>query len=140
MPTDAGISIHREWLLIGLRTDWTVGGTTYPAGTLLATDYDDFLAGTAELRVVFEPDEHTSLHSYAWTRDRLILSRCVDVASRVDIVTPGTWTREPVAGTAAPTPTPWSVDADEYGDEFFLDSSGFDIARRACCGGTPAAS
>ena len=41
--------MHREWLLIELRTDWTVGGTTYPAGSLLAADYDEFLAGTARI-------------------------------------------------------------------------------------------
>ena len=68
------------------------------AGSLLAADYDEFLAGTAELSVVFEPDAHTSLHQYAWTRDRLLLVTLADVASRVEIVTPGTWTREPVAG------------------------------------------
>ena len=48
--------------------------------------------------MVFEPDEHTCLHQYAWTRDRLLLVTLADVASRVEIVTPGTWQREPVAG------------------------------------------
>ena len=85
--------LHREWLLIRPRTDWAVGRTTYPAGSLLAANYDEFLAGTAELSVVFEPDEHTSLEHYAWTRDRLVLVTLADVASRVEIVTPGTWER-----------------------------------------------
>jgi prolyl oligopeptidase len=124
VPTDAGISIHREWLLIRPRTEWTAGGTTYAPGTLLAIGYDDFLAGKRDLVVVFEPDEHTSLESYVWTRDRLILTTLVDVASRIDIVTPGTWAREPVAGLPPNTNTV-VVDADEYGDEIFLDSSGF---------------
>ncbi|HEY6575070.1 MAG TPA: S9 family peptidase, partial [Mycobacterium sp.] len=46
VPTDAGTSIHREWLLIRPRTDWAVGSTTHPAGTLLAAKYDEFLSGT----------------------------------------------------------------------------------------------
>jgi len=124
VPTDAGISIHREWLLIRPRTEWSVGATTYAPGTLLAAGYDDFLAGKRDLRVVFEPDEHTSLESYVWTRDRLILTTLVDVASHIDIVTPGTWVREPVAGLPPNTNTV-VVDVDEYGDEIFLDSSGF---------------
>jgi prolyl oligopeptidase len=124
VPTDAGISVHRKWLLIRPRTEWTIGATTYAPGTLLASGYDDFLAGKRDLRVVFEPDEHTSLESYGWTRDRLILTTLVDVASRIDIVTPGTWTREAVAGLPPNTNTV-VVDADEYGDEIFLDSSGF---------------
>ena len=43
------------------------------AGSLLVADYEQYIAGTAELRVIFEPDAHTSLGHYAWTRDRLIL-------------------------------------------------------------------
>ncbi|ORV58981.1 prolyl oligopeptidase [Mycobacterium europaeum] len=123
-PTDASLSIHRQWLLIELRTDWFYGAQSYPAGALLAADYDEFLAGTAELSVVFEPDEHTALNHYAWTRDRLLLVTLADVASRVEIVTPGTWRREPVPGIPPATNTV-VVAADDTGDEFFLDSSGF---------------
>ena len=60
VPTDAGMSAHREWLLIRPRTDWTVGSTTYAAGSLLAANYEEFLSGTVNLSVIFEPDEHTS--------------------------------------------------------------------------------
>jgi prolyl oligopeptidase len=133
VPTDAGTSIHREWLLIRPRTDWTVGSTTYPAGTLLATKYDEFLFGTVDLTVVFEPDEHTSLESYTWTRDRLVLVTLVDVTSRLELVTPGTWQREPIRGVPPNTNTV-IVDADEYGDEIFLDSSGFDTPSRLLWG------
>ncbi len=136
-PTDAGASIHRDWLLIEPRTDWTFGTNTYPAGSLLAANYDEFLAGTAELRVVFEPDEHTALNHYAWIRDRLLIVTLADVASRVEIVTPGSWQREPLAGIPAATNTV-IVAADDHGDEFFLDSSGFDtpsrLIRGACDG------
>ncbi|MGB8406844.1 MAG: prolyl oligopeptidase family serine peptidase [Mycobacterium sp.] len=133
VPTDAGISIHREWLLIRPRTEWTVGTLTYAPGTLLAIGYDDYLSGNRDLTVVFEPDEHTSLESYVWTRDRLILTTLVDVASRIDIVTPGSWVREPVAGLPPNTNTV-VVDVDQYGDEIFLDSSGFDSPSRLLWG------
>ncbi len=123
-PTDASVSIHRQWLLIELRTDWQRGTQTYTAGSLLAADYEEFLSGTAQLRVVFEPDEHTALHHYAWTKDRLLLVTLADVAGRVETVTPGTWEREPIPGIPAATNTV-VVAADDTGDEFFLDSSGF---------------
>jgi prolyl oligopeptidase len=130
VPTDASsLSIHREWLLIDLRTDWSVGANTYRAGSLLVANYDDFLTGTRELQVIFEPDEHTCLHQYAWTRERLLLVTLADVASRVEIVTPGTWRREPISGIPAATNTV-IVAADDTGDEFFLDSSGFDSPSR----------
>ncbi|HYX99918.1 MAG TPA: prolyl oligopeptidase family protein [Mycobacterium sp.] len=123
-PTDASLLIHREWILIELRTDWYFRDATYTAGSLLAADYDEFLAGTARLRVVFEPDEHTALNHYAWTKDRLLIVTLADVASRVEIATPGTWKREPVPGIPPATNTV-VVTADDTGDEFFLDSSGF---------------
>lgn len=129
VPTDASTSIHREWLLIELRSDWTLGAATYRAGSLLAADYDEFLAGTADVQVVFEPDEHTCLHQTAWTRDRLLLVTLADVASRVEIVTPGSWRREAIAGIPAATNTVIAA-ADDTGDEFFLDSSGFDMPSR----------
>lgn len=128
-PTDASVSIHRDWLLIELRTDWTVATTRYTAGSLLAAEYDEFLAGSAELQVVFEPDEHTALYQYAWTRDRLLIVTLADVASRVEIATPGSWRREPLSGIPAATNTV-IVSADSHGDEFFLDSSGFDTPSR----------
>jgi prolyl oligopeptidase len=133
VPTDAGTSIHREWLLIRPRTDWAVGSTTHPAGTLLAARYDEFLSGTVDLTVVFEPDEHTSLETYTWTRDRLVLVTLVDVTSRLELVTPGTWQREPIRGIPPNTNTV-IVDADAYGDEIFLDSSGFDTPSRLLWG------
>ncbi len=128
-PTDAGISIHREWILIRPKSEWSVGATSYPVGALLAANYDDFLAGTATLTEVFTPDAHTSLESYAWTRDRLILLTLHDVASQVDVVTPGSWDREPVPGIPANTNTV-IVATDDLGDEIFVDSSGFDSPSR----------
>jgi prolyl oligopeptidase len=128
-PTDASISVHRQWLLIELRTDWITGSASYTAGSLLAADYDEFLSGTAQLRVVFEPDAHTSLLHYAWTRDRLVVVKLADVASRVEIVTPGTWQRRPVTDVPPNTNTV-IVAADDTGDEIFLDSSGFTAPSR----------
>jgi len=128
-PTDATISVHRQWLLIELRTDWFTGTARYAAGSLLAADYEKFLAGTAALHLVFEPDAHTALYQYAWTRDRLVMVTLADVASRVEIVTPGSWERRAVSGVPANTNTV-IVAADDTGDEIFLDSSGFDTPSR----------
>ncbi|MCV7217407.1 S9 family peptidase [Mycobacterium crocinum] len=130
-PTDASLSIHREWLLIELRSDWETGTASYRTGSLLAARYDEFLAGTAELAVIFEPDERSSLHQYSWTLDRLLLVTLVDVASRVEVVTPGSWLREPVAGVEGNTVI---VATDEHGDEIFLDSSDFITPSRLLYG------
>jgi prolyl oligopeptidase len=132
-PTDATVSVHREWLLIELRTDWYTGSAEYKAGSLLAANYDEFLDGTAQLHIVFEPDEHTSLNHYAWTRDKLIMVTLADVASRVEVLTPGSWQASPVPGLPDNTNTV-IVTADDLGDEIFLDSSGFDTPSRLMYG------
>ena len=128
-PTDASVSVHRQWILIELRTDWDIGAASYRAGSLLAADYDEFLSGTAQCSVVFEPDAHTALHHYAWTRDRLVLVTLHDVASRVEVVTPGDWQRRAITAVPANTNTVIAA-ADDTGDEIFLDSSGFDRPSR----------
>jgi prolyl oligopeptidase len=128
-PTDASVGAHREWLMIELRTDWNTGNASYPAGALLAANYDEFLAGTASLDVVFTPDAHTALHQHVWTKDRLLLVTLADVASDVRVLTPGTWVAEPLPGVPPNTNTV-VVAADDKGDEVFLDSSGFDSPSR----------
>ncbi|MEI6698301.1 MAG: prolyl oligopeptidase family serine peptidase [Mycobacteriaceae bacterium] len=126
-PTDASLSVHRDWLLIELRTDWYTGSGVYSAGSLLAANYEQFLAGTAELTVVFTPDEHTCLHQYAWTRDRLVMVTLADVASHVAIFTPGTWSHDWVPGVdgTGGFANTVIVATDPTGDEIFLDTSGF---------------
>ena len=128
-PSDATVSAHRQWLLIELRTDWLIGSESYSAGSLLAADHQEFLAGTVDLAIVFQPDARTALSHYAWTRDRLVVVTLSDVASRVAIVTPGTWRHQPVTDVPANTNTV-IVAADDTGDEIFLDSSGFDAPSR----------
>ncbi|MET0995202.1 MAG: prolyl oligopeptidase family serine peptidase [Mycobacterium sp.] len=128
-PTDASVGTHREWLMIELRSDWNTGHATYPAGALLAANYDEFLSGSATLDVVFTPDAHTALHQHVWTKDRLLLVTLADVASDVRVLTPGTWTSEPLPGVPPNTNTV-VVAADDKGDEVFLDSSGFDSPSR----------
>ncbi len=88
-PTDVNLSAHREWLLFRPQQDWTVGGATYPAGSLLAARFEDYLAGSRELLVLFTPDAHTSLQSWSWTRNFLLLNLLRDVSSEIRVLDPG---------------------------------------------------
>ncbi|MBG6239699.1 prolyl oligopeptidase [Mycetocola sp. CAN_C7] len=88
VPDSAEIGFSRSWLLIELRDDWTPAETTYRAGTLLVTDFDDFLSGQRDLTVVFEPTPTTSLAGATWTRHHLVLTVLEDVKSRIRVLTP----------------------------------------------------
>ncbi|MEU6074720.1 prolyl oligopeptidase family serine peptidase [Micromonospora sp. NPDC047074] len=127
VPDDAQWDVHREWLLIRLRSPWPVAGVTHPAGALLATRFDAFLAGGRELTVLFRPDDRTALSDWSWTRDHLILRTLVDVRSRLEVLTPdgGGWRREPLAGVPEFDHS-GIVDTDpEHGDAYLLASEGF---------------
>ncbi|MEO7071773.1 MAG: prolyl oligopeptidase family serine peptidase [Rhodanobacter sp.] len=128
VPTDASALPHRQWLLVQTRSDWTVGGNTYPSGALLATKFDDFMAGNRRFTVLFTPDPHTSLASYDWTRNHLILDVLDDVKSRLEVLTPqadGDWKRAIMPGAPAMS-TIRVVDTDpDHSDEYWLNVTGF---------------
>jgi prolyl oligopeptidase len=135
VPLDAVVDAHREWLLIQPRTAWTTGGKTYPSGSLLAANFDQFMAakegkGAASAKplvVLFAPGETTSLSSYSWTRHHLILNILDNVASRQEVLTPGdgAWKRESLPGAPALS----AVSADgidpDRDDTYFLDVTGY---------------
>jgi prolyl oligopeptidase len=142
VPEDANVDVHREWLLISTKSAWATGGTSYPAGALLAARFDAFLAGEAELTMLFEPDAHTSLSYYAWTRHHLILSMLHDVRSQLAVLTPadGQWQRAALAGVPEFTHTDIVGTDPLDSDEYLLSSSGFtqpDTLRYGHIGGEP---
>ncbi|MBO9829345.1 S9 family peptidase [Xanthomonas sp. A2111] len=128
VPNSANKGVHRQWLTLELRDPWTVGGTTYPAGALLATRFDDFMAGKRDFQVLFTPTETASLASFAWTKSRLVLNVLDDVKSRLWVLTPGEgeWARAPfpVGDLAFGSTSVDAVDADEN-DQVWLTSTDF---------------
>ena len=121
-PDDASVRMDREWLLLELRSPWVVGDTTYPAGSLLATDLEAFLKGERSIHVLFEPAPRTSLVAFASTRHHLLVTTLDNVRNQLFTLTfnEGVWQRGPLPGipeygTASVTP----VD-DLETDEFFL--------------------
>ncbi|HET6804694.1 MAG TPA: prolyl oligopeptidase family serine peptidase [Frateuria sp.] len=127
VPTDAETSVEREWLLIEPRSDWTVGGHTYKAGSLLATDFDGYMAGKRDITVLFEPSDTTALDGYSWTRHHLILNVMDDVVNKLEVLTPqhGAWKRRSLRGAPALSSIDAAgIDADE-GDAYFLTVTGF---------------
>ena len=127
VPEDAPTSVYRDWMLIRTRSPWEVAGVVYAPGTLLAAKFDAYLAGERELTVLFEPDPHTSLDSYDWTHDHLLLTTLSDVRTELRVLTPGEdgWHSEPLAGV--PTLSTGQVlDTDpDTSNEYLLDTSGF---------------
>ncbi|WP_459548271.1 prolyl oligopeptidase family serine peptidase [Nocardia sp. X0981] len=141
-PSDADESWYKDWLLVRLKSAWAVGGRTYPAGALLATNFPAFLDGERRFEVLFEPDAHTSLHSYGWTENHLLLVTLEDVQTKLYVLTPGEegWRTEPLADAPAmATTNVMNLDPLEGGDDFMLMTSGFTTPTTLLAGSVGAA-
>ena len=92
VPTNVDVDLHREWILFRPQRDWNVGassdGRVYPGGSLLVAGFDEFMAGSRDLTVLFTPDEHTSLQSWSWTKSHLMLNLLRDVSSEIRVPSP----------------------------------------------------
>ena len=98
-PEDAKFyGFFKDRMLLNLRTDWEVGGTTYPADALLAIDLDDFLAGKRHFDILFEPSDRVSLGGVGTTANDLLYSTLDNVRGRLYRLTPGDdgWTEEEI--------------------------------------------
>ena len=79
-PDDADAAFHREWMFLTLRTDWTIGGKTWKAGSLLAIKDEAFAKGDRKFDVLFEPTSANRWQSFTNTRSHLILNELDNVS------------------------------------------------------------
>ncbi len=101
VPDDSVPNFMRDTLLLDLRSPWTVGTTTYPAGTLLAADAKAYLAGSRQFQVLFAPTPTRSLAAYIQTRDHLVLNLNDNVASTLAL-----WRKTPQGFVDMPITAP----------------------------------
>lgn len=101
-PIDASAWTVRDQLVIELRSDWTVGGATWPQGALLATGFADFMAGGRAFEPLFVPDATSSLDGVAATRNALLLTVLDKVKNRIVELrhVDGAWRRRDVEAPA----------------------------------------
>jgi prolyl oligopeptidase len=84
LPEDVRLrAFFRDRVIFSLRSDWTAGGKTYKAGSLLAGTVDDVLRSVRRFDVLFEPSERISLAGVDRTRDRLLVGTLDNVKSKL---------------------------------------------------------
>lgn len=126
-PNSAAKDVHKDWLILNLREPYTANNKNYPAGSLIAANLNDFMAGKPDFTALFTPNEHAALDSYTWTKDHLILNVMEDVKNRLIVLTPiqGEWRESKFEG--APSIGTISVSAvDSYeSNAVWLTSTNF---------------
>ena len=125
-PADARVETFMDQILLRLRSDWTVGGKTYRAGSLLAADFGRYLGGAREFAVLFEPSERRALSSTSATKNYLILNELDNVRSKVYALKrdSGQWARIQLATPAFGSVRARGVDADES-DDYFMTANDY---------------
>ncbi|MGN6553570.1 MAG: prolyl oligopeptidase family serine peptidase [Verrucomicrobiota bacterium] len=121
-PADAEVSTFGNYLLLRLRSDWTVSGAPHQAGSLLATDFDSYLNGERKFATLFQPDARTSLASISATTNFVILNVLSNVNSRPVLLRPAgeNWTRTELDVPRFGTVSVSGVDPNESDDYFML--------------------
>jgi prolyl oligopeptidase len=84
-PADADAGLWDNSLLLRLRSEWAVNGTTYEKGSLLVTDLKAFMAGKRDFQVLFAPTKTTSLAYWTGTKNHLLINVLSDVKNRVTV-------------------------------------------------------
>ena len=126
LPDDVNMGTFRQFVTVELRSNWTVGGKTYLAGALLATPWDQFLAGGRDFAVLFTPGPRTSLAGRSHTRSAIIVNELDNVRNRLYVCAPqpdGTWSRTPLPAPEFGTTSATAVSNDS--DDFWMSVSDF---------------
>ncbi len=127
VPNSVDKGVHKQWLTLQPREDWTVGGKTYKGGSYLVADFNAWMAGKRELTVLFEPNERTSLAGATWTKNHVVLNVLDDVKNTLSVLTHGKdgWARSAFVGAPAiGTVGVGAVDSDES-DAVWMTVSGY---------------
>jgi prolyl oligopeptidase len=84
IPVDASLGgLFQDHMMVTLRTDWTPGETTYRGGSLLVIGVDEFLQGSRDFDVLFEPSERVSLGGASATQHRILVSTLDNVRGKL---------------------------------------------------------
>ncbi|MGX4641274.1 prolyl oligopeptidase family serine peptidase [Massilia sp. SYSU DXS3249] len=125
-PEDANAYAVRDQLLIELRSNWTLGGRTWPQGALLAIDFERFMRGERDFELLFAPTATSSLDGVTAVRGAVLLTVLDNVKNRiVELRREGkAWQRRDVAAPAIGTLGVAALDEIES-DQYFLSVTDF---------------
>lgn len=116
LPSDTWLEAHRDWLVVKLRTAWTIGGQSFAPDVVLGISLSAFIKGDRNFSVVFEPAPRRALQSFFWSTGKLVLSILDELRPVFEALTPSAsgWTRATLPGLPGIGAVDvWRLDADE---------------------------
>lgn len=128
IPDDASFhGLMNGQMIVELKSDWQPADTTYTQGTLMSIDFDTFVDGGRDFKIIYVPTEQSAIPrgGVAWTRDYLVLNQLEDVTSRLSRyeLVDGEWLRTEIQTEALGSIS--LVSAAEDSNVFFFSYEGF---------------
>jgi prolyl oligopeptidase len=126
LPEDSDEHIVGEWLAAELKSPYTVAGRTYPTGALIAIQLESFLQGNRNFDVLFSPAERTTLDSWSYTKNFILLNVLENLERRLYTLRleEGVWQKNELAPPIKGSLNFWA-EGDEASDHFFLEGSDY---------------
>ena len=117
-PADAQVTFWADQVLMQLRSDFGVGQSRWPKGSLLITAASDFVAGKPQWHALFTPTTTRSLSGFTLTRSTVLLNVLDNVVGRLQ-----EWTRRGQAWQSrdVATPSPGTLRATALHDSLIKD-------------------
>jgi prolyl oligopeptidase len=121
VPDDVQVGFFGPQLLLTLRKDWKIGDKTWPAGSLLATDFKAFQVGKRQFTALFTPSATTALEGTSATQHYLLVTTLDKVKGRVTEwrFDGGTWQQREVDVPKFGSLNASGIDDDTTDDYFF---------------------
>jgi prolyl oligopeptidase len=121
-PESTTFGTWREFAILEPKIDWTVGDRTYAPGSLLAIKLEDFLTGSHDFDVLFEPSDRKSLQDYSSTKNFLLLNELENVRHSVYALEhkDGAWVRHKLQTPEFGQVKVWAVDS-HASDAYWMD-------------------
>ena len=126
IPDDATIEgILNNQLIVELKSDWTVNGTTYKNGSLLSLTFTAMLKDVKDIKVVLIPDALSSINAVRTTKNKMLVNMLTDVMGELYIYSfsNGKWSSQKVNAPAF-----GSIDigsTSDQSDQYFFDFENF---------------
>jgi prolyl oligopeptidase len=125
-PNDVEVWFFADFVLFRPRSDWTLDGTTWPAGALLAAPLADYRSGKRQLEMIYTPASNRSLSELEATQHALLLNVLEDVHTKLFVAefAQGKWSQRELPGTGLGTARVFAYD-DTEGDRYWYMPSDF---------------
>ena len=123
---DAQIAaILNNQLIINLKSDWTVNGSTFKQGSVISINFTSLLKGEKIIKLVFEPNEFTSVSDVTATKNKLLVNILTNVKNELSIydLANEKWTKTKVKAPDLGTISLGSTD--ESSDQYFFYFNNF---------------